>query len=128
MQTQTQTLDGLLCLLEEARAEAVTATHARNTVRDYAYDWRRFEKWCQALELTALPAESQTVELYILTRLDGHKTPSVAREVAAIAAKHRAAGLPCPTLAETRKLIDTVRRKRMERRRQMAPISVENVR
>lgn len=79
--------------LAEARknaAEFLQASRAGNTVRAYRSDWADFEQWCRSQNLTALPAEPQSIALY-LASLPGRglKASTIKRRRAAIKWAHR---------------------------------------
>jgi site-specific recombinase XerD len=69
-----------------------------NTTRAYEADWRDFTAWCDPRGLRALPAEPETVALY-LTALDqaGRRPSTLRRRLAAIAQRHAAHSLAVPT-------------------------------
>lgn len=67
------------------------------TLRAYRSDWVHFTTWCHERELDPLPAEPQTVALY-LTDLAGVKaTATLQRRITSISQAHQAAGLEPPT-------------------------------
>ena len=97
----------------QAEADAHKSdTKASATERAYASDWGQFLVWCEAYGLTALPAEENTIGLYLtaLARgytLDGPDGPivrdvlgywSIERAYASIRAMHKRGGHPLPTL------------------------------
>ncbi len=66
---------------------------ARNTVRAYRSDWADFSRWCEQQGRTALPAEPETVCLYLAARAAAGARPStIRRRLAAIGKVHLAAG------------------------------------
>jgi hypothetical protein len=73
-----------------------TPAPAPETRRAYRSDWRAFETWCHAQGHRALPATPASV-LGFLTAVPGLSGGTLARRAAAIAARHRAAGLAPPT-------------------------------
>ena len=91
--------------LQSAAASARQfAEHAKsdNTKRAYRADWRCFRAWCAERGLDAMPADVQTVTLYIADRaapFDGSaplKVSTLERRLSAIAQAHRMNGLPSP--------------------------------
>ncbi|AKI03516.1 site-specific recombinase XerD (plasmid) [Hoeflea sp. IMCC20628] len=54
----------IVCLTERARGYVEAASSA-NTRKAYASDWKHFSAWCRRSGLAALPANPQTVGLYI---------------------------------------------------------------
>jgi site-specific recombinase XerD len=77
----------------------VTSEH---TIRAYEADWRDFSAWCDPRGLRALPAEPETVALY-LAALDqaGLRPSTLRRRLAAIALRHSMHGLAVPTTHPT---------------------------
>lgn len=65
------------------------------TRRLYAGDWAAFRQWCRGNGASALPASPQSVLDY-LGSLTGLGPGALGRRLAAIAAMHRAQGLPSP--------------------------------
>ena len=74
---------------------------ARNTVRNYRIQWRRFIAWALSKGMAALPASPTQVAAYLAERIeeDGHRPATLRVAAAAIAFVHRMAGLddPCAT-------------------------------
>jgi site-specific recombinase XerD len=72
---------------------------SQSTVRAYEADWRDFNAWCDPRGLRALPAQPETVALY-LAALDqsGRRPSTLRRRLAAIAQRHAAHGLAIPTI------------------------------
>jgi hypothetical protein len=85
-----------------AAAEAVVAPvrRAPETARLYAADWQRFVAWCQAADLTALPAAPAAVAAFLAATGAGNcGAGALGRRAAAIADRHRQAGFsPPPTV------------------------------
>ena len=82
---------------ERARAYAGQAK-APNTLRAYNADWRDFAAWCAAAGLAPLPAEPETVGLYLGDlAAAGRKASTLERRLSAISQAHRLAGHPSPT-------------------------------
>jgi site-specific recombinase XerD len=87
--------DTLKSALEAAQRFVSMAT-ASNTVKAYSADWADFARWCATEHLQALPAQPETVGLYIASLADTHKVSTIARRLAAIAKRHRNAGFDSP--------------------------------
>lgn len=83
-------------LLERAKAYARNA-RAASTKRAYASDLADFERYCDRSGLEALPAEPQTVALYLSELAGRLKVSTVKRRVVAIAQRHKLHGVPTPT-------------------------------
>jgi integrase len=81
---------------ERARSYSANAK-AASTRQAYGADWRHFSAWCARARVTSLPATPETVALYLAELAATHKTATIARRMAAIAAAHKARGLEPPT-------------------------------
>lgn len=81
--------------IDRARTYAANAK-ATATRRGYSSDWRRFEAWCSTAGLCPLPADPETVAVYIAGLAEGHKPATIARHMAAVASRHRACGFDSP--------------------------------
>ena len=71
---------------------------APETQRLYAGDWAAFADWCAAAGLSRLPAEPATVATYLESLAGTHRYGALARRLAAIADRHRRAGMPAPAI------------------------------
>jgi integrase len=89
---------------------------ARRTVHAYASDWRQFEHWCTRAGRSPLPADTDTVNLYVTWMLDNlkRKITTTERHVSAIIHFHHAAAKDPPALAAVRDVIRAVKRERKE--------------
>jgi site-specific recombinase XerD len=81
--------------LEKARAYA-SASKAANTKRAYQSDFRHFANWCRATGRGALPAQGETVALYLAHYGGQLSISTLSRRLAAINAAHRAASWAVP--------------------------------
>ncbi|WP_246003241.1 recombinase [Nocardia tenerifensis] len=124
--------------------DATATAQARNTIRSYATDWRRFQRWCADNATQghqALPAHPLTVALYIseaaaLRDSKGRRRyapPTLTRWVAAIGDRHRAAGFAHPGSARVvTEVLTGIRRACREngerRPRRAEPVLVDDVR
>jgi len=72
---------------------------APETARLYAADWQAFTAWCQGAGMTALPAAPATVTAFLAAAGEGGRcgAGALGRRAAAIADRHRQAGLSVPT-------------------------------
>jgi site-specific recombinase XerD len=85
--------------LEEAAWSYVRASKAANTVRAYRADLADFTLWCKEHSRESLPAQPETICLYI-TALAGHsvKPSTIQRRLSSISQAHQLAGQdPSPT-------------------------------
>jgi len=72
-------------------------SRSENTWRAYQNDWQQFEAWCRKLNLQVLPAEPETVAMFIASQAsDGLNPSTLSRRLAAIRMVHLGAGYPSP--------------------------------
>jgi len=123
--------------LAERADRAEAAGLAASTRRAYASDWAHFVAFCERYGLDPLPADPDTVRLYVTelgTALDAEGTPSyrpatITRRLSAITRAHRDAGHPgfghhprvAPVLAGVRRQLGT-------RPRRVRPILLDELR
>lgn len=80
--------------LDQARLYA-TKSRADSTWRAYKSDWRIFEAWCDSVALPPLPAEAETLAMFVAHEGSEGRSPStITRRLAAIRLVHLGAGLP----------------------------------
>ncbi len=91
--------DDLAVAIEQAR-EYADASQAVNTRRVYATGWNDFAAYCNARAISALPATPQTVTLYATSLAERVKLSTLRIYLAAVAQKHREAGLESPVAHE----------------------------
>lgn len=114
--------------LKKEGARLRSVSQSPNTLRAYADDWRDFETWCAEVGRRALPARSETLELYAVDRLRTLKLSSIERRMAGIVAKHRAEGLDSPYDAGVRAVLMGARRERGSRQDRKAALAVSDLR
>src|SRR5450755_2451846 len=90
-----------LAAIDQLRADAraaAEASRAPSSERAYAADWRDFCAFAARIGRQRLPAEPETVALYVadLTRR-GRRPATIARKLAAITVYHRSTDHPTPT-------------------------------
>jgi len=72
-------------------------SRADSTWRAYENDWRQFEAWCNTVALPSLPAEPDTVAMFVASQAaDGLNPSTLNRRLAAIRLVHLGAGHPSP--------------------------------
>ena len=72
-------------------------SRARSTWLAYRSDWQQFESWCGPVGLAALPAEPETVAMFVASQATSRLSPStLTRRLAAIRLVHLGAGHPSP--------------------------------
>jgi integrase len=115
-------------LIDEALAYA-RATRAESTLRAYASDWADFTAWTAARDLVALPAEPETVALYLTDLAHTLRPATITRRMAAISVEHQRLGLPSPTTdPRVREIMRGIRRTIGTARREAAPAGIGEIR
>lgn len=118
-----------LLLLEKA-AEFALTSRAPATLRAYVGDWQQFEAWCGEMRLPPLPAEPQTVCLWLAAHADTYKTSTLTRKMAAIAQVHKAAGHADPPTrhSSVQRVFAGIRRQKRTPPQGKVPLLVEELR
>jgi integrase len=81
----------------QAAREYVKAARSAATRRAYSSDWKDFTAWCELNTILAIPAEPETVALYLASLADrGKKAATISRRLTSISTVHRRAGYPSP--------------------------------
>lgn len=115
-------------LIDQARDYAARSK-APSTIRAYRSDWADFTRWCDEHDRAALPADGETVALYLASLATTHKPSTIARRVAAISQAHQMAGHPTPTTSAAVKAVwSGIRRTHGTKQNGKAPALVENIR
>ncbi len=92
-----------IALSIDAAKEYIAHAKAENTIKGYHSDWKHFETWCRTRILEFLPANPETVALYIADLANsGYKVATLSRRLAAIGKAHQAAGHDSPTSKRNR--------------------------
>ena len=86
-------------LHEQARA-FLRASKAPSTLRAYRSDWAHFVVWCEGRGASALPANPETVALYLVALAATHRPATITRRLTSIAKAHAAAGHPNPATTD----------------------------
>ena len=117
--------DELALALEFARAEKSASTR-----RAYRSDFDAFRKWCEARNLSALPATPPTLAAFIATEAKrGIRVSSLERRLCGIRYAHLLAGHPPPNQSEAVKAtFRGVRRKIGSAPKRKEPITAECIR
>jgi site-specific recombinase XerD len=101
-----------LAELRKERAALALRKRASNTARAYASDWRDFAAWCELAGRRALPASSDSCQLYLVHLAQLGRLPAtLERRVSAIGAQHAAAGQRSPVDVDVREVLAGMRRK-----------------
>ena len=91
-----------LAKIELDRAFAAARRYARksrakSTWRAYRSDWQQFEAWCQTVGLQPLPADPETIAMFVANQAsDGLNPSTLTRRLAAIRLVHLGAGHASP--------------------------------
>jgi len=91
--------------MEAARkrvTEYQSIRYAPCTVEGYGMDWAHFTGWCRASGHRPIPADPDTVALYLSYCRPGRKVSTLERRLASIISKHREANLPDPVTPAVR--------------------------
>lgn len=127
-----QPLLGEVAVLDGLAAAAVgfaNANRSAATVRAYGSDWRHFEAWCVAHGRVALPAEAETVVLYVTDLAGSFRPSTITRRLAAISVYHRRHGLESPTgSTAVREVMKGIRRSLRVAPQQAAPAVIGEIR
>jgi site-specific recombinase XerD len=75
----------------------IASAKAPATLRAYRSDWAHFCAWCDLHGRAALPAEAETVALYLSDLARVAKPATLQRRLSSISQAHQAAGHPTPT-------------------------------
>jgi hypothetical protein len=92
--------------------DLVAASLSRHTRRIYGSSQHKFEEWCSRRNLSAVPAEGQTVAMFLASEVRaGIKPATLARHLAAIRRAHLDRNQTDPTSADVvRKALRGARR------------------
>ena len=105
-------LNAELGALVEALADLLEHATAAATRRAYESDRAHFAGWASRLELATLPADPQTVALYLAAHENSLSSATLVRRLSAIAVAHREAGLSSPAGHElVRRAVAGIRKK-----------------
>ena len=113
----------LVDLLEGA-AQLAKASRAENTLRGYRSDWADFTGWAQTHQLETLPADPQTIALYMTALVNaGAAVGTISRRLSSIRHAHLVAGIPDPTADPVvRHVMLGIRRTSTRRREAATPL------
>ena len=88
-----------LAQLKERARSYEANSKSTNTWKAYQSDLRHFGAWCERRGLVALPAEPDTVRLYLVDHAQSLAISTLRRRLSAISEAHQAAQLPNPTVS-----------------------------
>ena len=78
--------------LREKSQDYLQNCRSSNTLRSIRSDWRSFQAWCREYSFSPLPADANTVVLYLTDLADRLKASTVKRRLASINHMHVSAG------------------------------------
>ena len=120
----------VLAGLRQRTEQSIRGAKADATRRAYASDYGTFLLWCQRHGIEAMPAEPDTVALYLSACAEaGAAIATLRRRLVGISQAHRARGLASPTRHETvRQTLAGLARELGSRPRQVSPIRLRQLR
>ena len=102
---------------------------ASATRKSYQRDWRHFSGWCKQHRRLSLPAEPETVALYLTDQAQTLKVATLAKRVAALSQAHQFAGHVSPTHdILVRTVLAGIRRSKSTAQSRKRPILTEDLR
>ncbi|OPY60119.1 MAG: Tyrosine recombinase XerD [Pelotomaculum sp. PtaU1.Bin065] len=106
----------------------IAQAKAKNTIKSYRADWQDFTTWCNNNNLIELPADPETVAVYLAHLAETSKVSTLQRRISAISQAHQAAGHPSPTCTmEVRAVMAGIRRERGSAQAGKAPVLVDDI-
>lgn len=112
--------------LADALAENLVAA---STKRAYTHDWSHFARWCMEQRRESLPADLDTVCLYLTDYAETYRPATLGRRLVAICRAHKEAGHEPPTRAESVKnQLRTIRRTQGTAQARRTALTVEQLR
>jgi site-specific recombinase XerD len=120
---------GSLSEIADRASEFVHQSKSTNTIRAYQSDWSHFETWCREHGQTSLPANPQTVALYVTDLTGTRKTSTITRRISAISQAHQIAGFETPTKSsQVRLVMAGIRRSKGTAQTAKTPVLVDDLR
>jgi integrase len=127
--SSTNSAVGPLADIANRASEFAHQSKASNTLRAYRADWSNFVEWCKAHNQGALPADPETVALYVTDISTTHKPGTLTRRLSAISQAHQIAGIESPTSsAKVRLVMAGIRRSKGTSQKAKTPVLVEDLR
>lgn len=124
----TNTEIGPLAEIADRASEFIHQSKSKNTIRAYRADWSNFESWCKSHGQSSLPANPDTVALYVTDLAATHKPATITRRISAISQAHQIAGMESPTkAAKVRLVMAGIRRTLGTAQEAKTPVLVEDL-
>lgn len=120
-------LEASLSRLEDYVAQSRTEA----TRRAYTSDWEDFAAWCARYNRMAMPAQAETIGLYLGSVADQLSLATLERRLAAIASLHKEAGYESPTSVSKgplRRIWKGLVREKSRQQDKAEPLLVEDLR
>jgi len=115
-------------LLTRAR-DYTTHSHAHQTLKNYAADWKHFNAWCAEHGRRPLPAAPETILCFIVALADRYAVSTIDRRLAGISYYHKQARHPLPTKdPEVERAMRGIRREKGVAPHGKAPIVLDTLR
>ena len=100
-----------------------------NTKRNYEHGWLVFSRWCASAGRQALPADPETLLLFIASEVErGMHVKTIRVRASAVADRHVQAGFPSPYVDRVRALICNAARSLRRPSRPKLPLTADHVR
>jgi site-specific recombinase XerD len=124
----TNTEIGPLAEIADRASEFIHQSKSKNTIRAYRADWSHFESWCKSHGQSSLPANPDTVALYVTDLAATHKPATITRRLSAVSQGHQIAGMESPTkAAKVRLVLAGIRRTLGTAQEAKTPVLVEDL-
>ena len=117
-----------LAALAEQAGRFASVDRAAGTRLAYDADWRDFERWCGRRGLKQMPAEAETVRLFLTDRSASLAISTLNRRLAAIRAVHRRAGHAAPDSGALKATWSGIRREQGRPARKKRALVTEDLR
>lgn len=114
-----------LCLERQQYYDAMLAPQSRI---GYRYDWQVWSRWCREHQRAELPANADTVSLFLVDQLRTCKVSTARRRYHAIARYHKEHGFDGWGRMDGLLLLQGAQRLRAERPRRMQPVTISQIR
>jgi integrase len=127
-QSSSESQVGPLSEIANRASEFSRQAKASNTIRAYRADWAHFTDWCKRHGQSSLPANPETVALYISDQASTHKAASITRRLSAVSQAHQLGGFESPTKsAKVRLVMAGIRRTKGTAADAKTPVLVEDL-
>jgi len=118
-----------LANLEKDASKYISDSISESTKFSYRSDWHSFVQWCDEMDLSPIPASSQTISLWI-TKLSniGYSVSTISRRLTSISQAHETAMLDNPVLSsEVKKTFKGIKRKFGTAQKKAKPLLISDL-